>query len=126
MDHLIRPHETNSIDIPCVCDLLYDDGVFEEFPKRKGWRKIDWDTSRDFGGRSADEVESHFQSWLFFGTIHSIFTITGIPIDVQDFVRTNEQQVRVLSTEKLPLLLQQWVDQMGTGMSSPVKLGPDN
>ena len=58
------------------------------YPDRKGWSSSELMGKKDFGGRSQNEVQSFFQTWLYFGLIISIFKIgLGVEFRTQDFLR---------------------------------------
>ena len=102
---------------------------FFDFPKRLGWvdeevwaqPKADEDLmggvveSEDEKHREPWEVEKFFQTWLFFGLIIEVFTLSGISVSTDDFLvpfaqKTihKPQKSHIVTTTKLPSMIVQW------------------
>ncbi|KAJ6452250.1 hypothetical protein C8R45DRAFT_916262 [Mycena sanguinolenta] len=110
MDHFTIPDETVHIRVPFRCTELYDGGDFFEYPTRKGWTKDELLGRHGFGNRTSAEVEAFFQTWLYFGTLISVFQLNGIEVRAEEFIATDEQsgQVIVTTAEALPRGLEEW------------------
>ncbi|KAL8790270.1 MAG: hypothetical protein Q9195_006428 [Heterodermia aff. obscurata] len=113
MDHL--PQVTPAFQHPDVPYLyneaypyIYDnDKDLFHFPKRMGW-DIDQFLSGKYDGdgpNTPEKATSLIQAWLYFGLVHMI---TGIPMQTEDFLRTTTSQLKVITTAKLPRILEQW------------------
>jgi hypothetical protein len=113
MEHFLAPEGTSSIDIPYLCEEEYDGGEFILYPQRKGWSVEDLKGSNDFGGRSPKEVEAFFQTWLFFGTLQTIFGLVEIEITAGDFIRSDSGGNKFITTEKLAGFIQAWMNHEG-------------
>jgi hypothetical protein len=112
MDHLLRPpRKENFIKVPYNVDEpeYYDDQGFFDFPQRRGWSEQDLLGVNNFGNRSDEEVESFFQTWLFFGMAIEILKAAGIGVHTKDFLRREQEGTsRAVNTEILPSLLVRW------------------
>ncbi|KAJ7243908.1 hypothetical protein B0H12DRAFT_1221054 [Mycena haematopus] len=113
MDHFIIPAGTKHIRVPFKCTEPYDGGDFFEYPARKGWTKeelLGCGGHHGFGKHTAAEVEAFFQTWLYFGTLISVFKLNGIKVRPEEFITTDEEsrQVIVTTAEALPRGLKAW------------------
>jgi hypothetical protein len=71
--------------------FAYDNSRFSDFAK-----KLDETEGK------AEKLSSFIQSWLFFGLIKEIFEyISGIEVDLTDFIKDSKKGYRVLTTENL-------------------------
>jgi hypothetical protein len=113
MEHFLAPEDVVPIDIPYLCEEEYDRGDFLGYPHRKKWSGRDLEGYNDFGGRSAKEVEAFFQTWLFFGTLQSIFGLIGIVIATDDLTRSDPEGNKFITTEKLAGYIQAWMNHEG-------------
>jgi hypothetical protein len=88
-------------------DNAYDGLGFSSFPSRRGL-----DKSRllhgDFQGRSTDDLNEFFQSWLFFGMVYEVLTVAGEDVDLSEFVRINGDGQQVITTIPLRRYLTNW------------------
>ena len=88
-------------------NIAYDGLGFSSFPSRRGL-----DKSRllhgDFQGRSTDDLNDFFQSWLFFGMVHEVLTVAGEDVDLSEFVRINEDGQQVITIIPLRRHLTNW------------------
>jgi len=107
MDHLLTPPGAEPIRIPYRCTHPYDRGSFDEYPERRGWTHEHIFGDDGFAGRTEREVESFFQSWLYFGTLHSILAIGGVNIAEEDFVARDIAEPLV-TTKRLPEMIAAW------------------
>lgn len=64
----------------------------------------------NFGSLNAWEVEGFVQEWLFFGLLSEVLQITGVPLRLQDFVGTDQQDEPIITTGCLPDYLQKWAE----------------
>ncbi|KAJ6588676.1 hypothetical protein B0H19DRAFT_1248297 [Mycena capillaripes] len=110
MDHFDIPVAATHIRVPYKCTELYDGGDFFKYPTRKGWSEDELLGRRNFGNRTDAEVEAFFQTWLYFGTLTSVFKLNGIKVDPKELIATDKQsgQVIVTTSEALPRRLRDW------------------
>jgi hypothetical protein len=77
------------------------------FPERKGF-----DEKRlrkgDFSDKPSREVIAFLQAWLFVGVLKEVLEPYGFNVDVEDFVRENENGERVITTVHLPKYMWYW------------------
>ena len=112
MDHLLLPEGAQQFIKVLYkakqCEF-YDDDDFMDYPKRKGWSEQDLLGINDFGGRSDEEVENFFQTWLFFGFAIEILKAAGLTVTTEDFLAPEPtESPRVVTTQKIPSLLVEW------------------
>ena len=112
MEHLPVPESTEGVDVPYVGTREYDGGEFLTYPQRMKWTESDLKGVRDFGNRSAAEVEFFFQTWLYFGSLISVLAHASIKTSTKYFIRqaSGPTDGKFVSTKSLPQLLQQWRD----------------
>ncbi|KAJ7249201.1 hypothetical protein B0H12DRAFT_1300783 [Mycena haematopus] len=108
MDHFTIPDGAMHIRVPFRCTELYDGDDFFEYPYRKGWTEDQLMGRNGFGDRTAAEVEAFFQTWLYFGTLISVFELNGINVDPAEFTSRQSGQVVVTTAEALPRRLRDW------------------
>lgn len=134
MDHLVLPEGAKPwIMVAYEGDEEFyyekDRGNFFEYPKIRGWADEEvWAQPQQsenlLGGiiegeehraRSPTEIETFFQTWLFFGLIIEVFALSDIRVTTQDFLvpftlRTihKPQKAHLVTTTKLPSLIVQW------------------
>lgn len=121
MEHLPRPASATSKEpetISCVCQKEYDGGSCLTYPIGQGKSYILPAASNTVGNlpfwqcekhypSSKQELESFFQTWLFFGFIHEILGEIG---SANDFVRTpSDGTSKVVTTPKLLSTIDEWV-----------------
>ena len=87
------------IRVPYLGDRDYDGLDFATYPARRGF-----DIERILEGvfQDADDTASFLQTWLFFGLLNAVL---GVTAETSDFVRTDEDGTRSMTTEKLPGML---------------------
>ena len=133
MDHLPCPASAIGKEItfvPYVCQEEYDGGPFMTYPSRTGGFP-DLHTVGLFPGQlpyshqmqlallSKSELESFYQTWLFFGLIHEILGDLYVPAN---FIYTCEDQcgiTKAVSTSKLITALEKWVTLVQAGRVDP-------
>ncbi|KAJ6528496.1 hypothetical protein B0H19DRAFT_1274718 [Mycena capillaripes] len=110
MDFFDIPAGASHIRVPYKCIEPYDGGDFFNYPARKGWGENELFGGDNFGNRSDAEVEAFFQTWLYFGTLTSVFKLNGIDVDTQEFIATDEQsgELIVKISAALPRRLRDW------------------
>ena len=134
MDHLVlpegaKPFITVSYEGEEGSYYEHNRGDFLEFARLRGWAEQEvWSqpqrTENLLGGvvegsedraRSPAEIETFFQTWLFFGLIIEVFALNDIHVTTQDFLapftlRTvhKPQKAHLVTTAKLPSLIAQW------------------
>ncbi|KAJ7196906.1 hypothetical protein B0H12DRAFT_1245183 [Mycena haematopus] len=74
----------------------------------RGWTEDQLMGRNGFGDRTAAEVEAFFQTWLYFGTLISVFELNGINVDPAEFTSRQSGQVVVTTAEALPRRLRDW------------------
>ena len=126
MEHL--PTSTNSLHgeqktVPYVCREPYDGGPFLTYPERVGKHHAASNAQGQFSyyeyeklhPTPKEELESFFQTWLFFGLIHEIL---GKVED--DFVQLSKCTTnKSVSTSKLCGFIETWVSNVVNGGLSP-------
>ncbi|KAK3353867.1 hypothetical protein B0T25DRAFT_581541 [Lasiosphaeria hispida] len=90
MDYFPVPPGAEHIRVPYTCREPYDGGEWEGYPERKGWTQRDCFAYNNHGNRKWPEVQSFFQTWLYFGTIHAIFGMVGIKVEYKEFITCEE------------------------------------
>jgi hypothetical protein len=137
MDHLVLPEGAKpwiKLAYDCAEDQHYENipnnGLeYHEFNKRVGWADDEvWaqpKPSEDLLGgvvegeeekiREPWEIDRFFQTWLFFGLIIEVFSLSGIEVKTSDFLAPitrkavhKPQTARLITTAKLPDLIKQW------------------
>ena len=119
MDHL--PPLSNGaqlLRVPCVCDPTYFDGMeFETFPLRKGFRLIyphpedvefpEFILNSDGSRLTPKDLTPVLQAWLFFGLIIEVLKVSGVSVDIQEFIQREGSDIYV-TTKALPRYLAEW------------------
>ena len=130
MDHLILPEGARHwilVSYSAKEDQYYENlGTgFHEHPKRAGWADDETliqpkEGENYLGGtvvgeedksRTDEEIERFFQTWLFFGLLIEVFSLSGIHVTTKDFLvprSQDDQTAHVVTTSKLPSLIIQW------------------
>ena len=134
MEHLPCPGSATSrsrIVVPYVCQEEYDGGEFLTYPSRRTDGLPDLHTTGLFPGQllyshqmqlaslSKHEIESFYQTWLFFGLIHEIL---GSLYVAEDHIYTCKDQgshTKMVSTSKLITALEEWVARVQAGRVEP-------
>ncbi|KAF3930992.1 hypothetical protein ABW20_dc0100680 [Dactylellina cionopaga] len=107
MEHFILPKGKLHLRIPNLTFDTYtrSDVDWNDYPASKGWKQEDLDGEAKFGGRQPADVQSFFQSWLYFGTAIEVLAIAGIDIQQSDFL---DDTGSFVSTRKLPMIFREW------------------
>ena len=135
MDHLPCPtsatDEKNTV-VPYVCQEEYDGGHFMTYPSRRVGNLPNLHLVGPFPGQllyshqlqlaslSKQEIESFYQTWLFFGLIREVL---GSFCGAEDFVYTCEGAfpgLKAASTLKIVPALDAWVARVQAGTVDPV------
>ena len=103
------------LEVPCVCDPWYFDGLqYETFPLRKGFKLVEHDAGYSKYIFDADATElspeafaKMMQAWLFFGLLIEVLKVSGVVIDVEDFIE-HKGQGKYITTKSLPDYLNRW------------------
>ena len=98
-----------------MCDPWYFDGLqYEEFPIRKGFKLVEHDAgyskyilNADTTKLSPEAFATIIQAWLFFGLLIEVLKVSGVVIDVEDFIE-HEGQEKYITTKSLPDYLNRW------------------
>ena len=133
MDHLPYPASAQGRErttVPYVCQENYDGGPFMTYPTRTGGVPDLYLTGLFSGHftRSHEtqlaslpkrELESVYQTWLFFGLLHEIL---GSVYVAEDFIYTCEDQcgyTTAVSTSKLKPALEEWIARVQADTETP-------
>ena len=134
MEHLPYPGSTTGrsrITVPYVCQEEYDGGEFLTYPSRsKGGLpslhtvglfpgQLSYSHQMQLASLSRQDIESFYQTWLFFGLIHEIL---GSLYVAEDLIYTSEDQgghVKAVSTSRLITALEEWVVRVQAGSVDP-------
>lgn len=133
MDHLPRPGSATGrrdIVVPYVCQEEYDGGEFMTYPSRRGSLphlhtvgvfpgQLLYSHQMRLASLSKREIESFYQTWLFFGLIREIL---GSLYVAEDLIYTCEganPYPKAVSTSKLVLALDTWIARAQAGTVDP-------
>ena len=127
MEHLPSPLHSLHDDqtrVPYVCRKSYDGGPFLTYPIRGGKGYVlpaassssgqlpFWQHERLYP-TPKEELESFFQTWLFFGLLHEIL---GDLCSPQEFIRASQETPKkVISTVNLISVTETWVSSVING-----------
>lgn len=127
MEHLPSPLHSLHADhmkVPYVCNKSYDGGPFLTYPVREGKEHVlpaasnsparlpFWQHEKLYP-TPKEELESFFQTWLFFGLVHEIL---GDLCSPQDFIRASQEVPdKVMSTAHLISIMEKWISKVITG-----------
>ncbi len=127
MEHLPSPLHSLHADktkVPYVCKKPYDGGSFLTYPVREGKAYVLPAASSSPGQlpfwqheklhpTPKEELESFFQTWLFFGLIHEVLADLCSP---QDFIRASQEATdKVMSTSNLISITETWISKVING-----------
>ena len=127
MEHLPSPLHSLHADqtkVPYVCSKSYDGGPFLTYPVREGKEHVLPAASRSPGQlpfwqheklhpTPQGELESFFQTWLFFGLVHEILGDFCTP---QEFIRASQEAPdKVISTSNLISITETWISRVING-----------
>lgn len=128
MDHLPKPSSATSIVhglVPYVCLEGYDGGDFLGYPARIGLPpfrtvggppgELSYAHRKHLESMSKQEIESFYQSWLFFGLLHEILGSLYDPNEFVTIIETANGPTKLTSTAKLIGRLETWVKQVQDG-----------
>ena len=133
MDHLPCPASALGRErtiVPYVCHGEYDGGSFMTYPRRTGNvpdlyltglfpGQFPWSHQTQLASLPKWELESFYQTWLFFGLLHEIL---GSVCVAEDFIYTCEDQyghTTAVSTSKLRPVLEEWVARVQADTTKP-------
>ncbi|KAI9810232.1 MAG: hypothetical protein M1827_006366 [Pycnora praestabilis] len=113
MDHLPKGSTRNlEIEIPYLfdhtCPYVYDNIGFATYPERCGWELKEFYSDRadltHGGQRSAYQVGSYLQAWLFFGFLGLFLESNGSRSEIRtnSFLRKSSFDQFIIATEQLP------------------------
>lgn len=127
MEHLPSPLHSLHDDqtkVPHACSKSYDGGPFLTYPVREGKEHV-LPAASSSPGRlpfwqheklyptPKEELESFFQTWLFFGLLHEILGDLCTP---QDFIQASQEAPdTVISTSNLISITETWVSKVVNG-----------
>ena len=133
MDHL--PYPASAIGrerttVPYVCQEKYDGGPFMTYPTRTDSvpdlyltglfpGHFPWSHQTQLASLPKRELESFYQTWLFFGLLHEIL---GSVCVAEDFIYTCEDQcgyTTAISTSRLKPALEEWVARVQADTEHP-------
>ncbi|KIX10279.1 uncharacterized protein Z518_01361 [Rhinocladiella mackenziei CBS 650.93] len=114
VDHLQLPRQLR-YPLPSIPYVLrsppssaYDGLEFSSYPQRRGFNKDEL-LQGHVAGRSDEELNEFFQSWLFFGTIYEVFRIAKEKFNMTEFVWVNGDGQQLITTRPLRKHLDSWV-----------------
>lgn len=132
MDHLPRPvsASTRAVGlVPYVCREEYDSKDFLNYPTRIGLPslqtvgrhpgELSYAHRKHRNSLSREEIESFYQTWLFFGLIHEILGSIYNHNDFVSTIKTDDGPIKVVSTTTLIAKLETWVRQVQEGEGQP-------
>jgi hypothetical protein len=102
MDHLPIPEHCRGrqIVVPYLGLVTYDGEGFEGFLGRLKYNAQQLlQMVRDEDSRP--RAESILQEWLYFGTLHLFSEVTRVPLDLQEFVKKEDEKL-VVTSKALP------------------------
>lgn len=155
MDHLDLPSDCTreKIEVPYICAEEYDEPqrgffAFSSYPGSKGWgdqelrcRKA-WDAKYRCADdddpektclvhlcsckrpHDVDKNAAFLQTWLFFGLLRVI--LGEERSRTADFVRVNSKGEKVLTTQKLPELVNSWAVEFKDDFSPQERSGTEH
>ena len=118
------------IIVPYVCQKEYDGGPFMTYPSRTGNLPdprivglfpghFPYSQQMQLASLPKRELESFYQTWLFFGLIHEILGSLYVP---KDFIYTCEDRddyTTAVSTSKLIIALEDWIARIQADTENP-------
>jgi len=127
MDHFPLPERAEHIRVPNTTfkDYGRSSGGFLNYPDQNGWSKEDLMGKDKFGGRTEEEVQAFFQTWLYFGCAIEVFGAAGVEVSTADFLDSTKQFV---STIRLPEKIREWgrrvkmMDHSGLGSTTDCRV----
>ncbi|KIW68464.1 hypothetical protein PV04_04406 [Phialophora macrospora] len=108
MDHFAIPKGAKHMKVPYNgAGPRYSTGPggFDGYPARCGWTAEHCKGQDDYGGRTPEQVEAFFQSWLYFGVLIEVLAVAGVAVKTDDFL---DHSTHFISTKELPSKLRQW------------------
>ena len=108
MDHLPIPEGAQHVKLPFLGTEEYDGEELSKYPQRKNWTNAELRGVNSHGGRTQDEIDAFFQTWLFFGCLITIFRSVGVRVKTKDFIYTADDGKQYLTTAKLPAFIEKW------------------
>lgn len=120
MEHLLPPAGLRSIDIPYLGGQEFEAGIshfnpdevlgnFKSYWDRQGWKRDSETGDLVFENHSPQQIVQSLQTWLYFGTLITIFGRVGIPVRTRDFLDTPPTGREIfVRTTKLPDLIAEW------------------
>ena len=133
MDHLPYPGSAagmKKMTVPYVCQEEYDGGEFLTYPsRRRNLPKLHvvgsfpgtllYSHQMQLTSLSTHDIESFYQTWLFFGLIHEILGSLYVPEDFIDTCEDHRGYTKAVSTSKLIPALEEWVARVQMGRVRP-------
>jgi hypothetical protein len=112
MEHLHHGPKTVDLQFPCLSETTFDfAGEWLQYPDHEG---IGLEKIRFLGWSkfSPAKLSKVLQNWLFFGLLRAVMP-NDISIQMEDFIRFDEDGKRFISTIKLPEYLTKWTEWAG-------------
>ena len=133
MDHLPYPASAKGRErtiVPYLCQEKYDGGPFTTYPTRTGGvpdlyltglfpGQFPRSHQTQLASLPKRDLESFYQTWLFFGLLHEIL---GSVCVAEDFIYTCEDQcgyTTAVSTSKLKPALEEWIAHVQADTETP-------
>lgn len=133
MDHLPCPASAIAREktlVPFVCQEKYDGGSFMTYPSRTGSLpdlylvglfpgQFPYSHQEQLASLPKRELESFYQTWLFFGLLHEILGSLYVPEDFICMCEDRHGYTRAVSTSKLITVLEKWIARIQANTANP-------
>jgi hypothetical protein len=117
MEHLRHDINRITVDVPFEAEEReYGVDDFFTYPESKGQDGVQLIEKGPLSNIPSQDVGKFLQSWLFFALLSRVLCVS---VNTQDFIRTNENEDRFLTTEELPKLLEDWKKREEAGDPAP-------
>ena len=133
MDHLPCPASAIGREktfVPYVCQEKYDGGPFMTYPSRTHSLpdlylvglfpgQFSYAHQLQLASLPKPELESFYQTWLFFGLLHEILGSLYVPEDFTYICEDRHGYTRAISTSKLITALEKWIARIQANTANP-------
>ena len=106
MEHLHDGSSEPSIQVPYLCNQMYDGGDFDSYPLRAGF-DVPTIASSNFESKTREACIGFLQSWLYFGLLSDFFGALA-EFRLSDFINHADNGSRTVTTRKLPYIIRKW------------------
>ncbi|RDW78988.1 uncharacterized protein DSM5745_05840 [Aspergillus mulundensis] len=146
MEHLPTRADSPPLKIPYLGGEAFEAGTlgstegalynFKSYWQRRGLERDQLTGEISFESLRPHEIAQSLQTWLYFGTLISVFEVVGIPVRTRDFViprpslssrvrvlwGEREKEERSVCTAMLPALVARWTAREGFSSGSDGRL----